>query len=64
MTVLDGTTVITNDQTTAINLGSAARGAAGPTIIVTIRNDGDKTLVLKGNSFADTAHFTVGRPGD
>ena len=64
ITVLDGTTNITSGQTTPIDLGSAVRDMAGPTATFTIRNDGDQTLVLTASSFADTAHFTVGEPGD
>ena len=58
ITVLDGATTITSGQTTPIGLGTAVRGAAGPTKTFTIRNDGDQTLRLI-TPFADTAHFTV-----
>ena len=61
ITILDGTTVLTSGQTTAIALGSSAHKATGATKTFTIRNDGDQTLTLT-KPFADTTHFTVSDP--
>ena len=61
ITILDGTTVLTSGQTTAIALGSSAHKATGASKTFTIRNDGDQTLTLT-KPFADTTHFTVSDP--
>ena len=61
ITVLDGSTVITDGQTTAISLGSVVHGETGTTITLTIRNDGGQTLTLT-TPLADTEHFTVSDP--
>jgi hypothetical protein len=63
LTVLNDTTVVDNDQTAAIRVGTATHNASGPSKTFTIRNDGDQTLVLDPASFADTEHFTVSQPG-
>ena len=62
--VFDGSTAITNGQTTPIDVGNGVRNLAGPKVTFTIQNDGDQTLILTPSSFADTAHFTVSKPGD
>ena len=61
ITILDGNTVLTDGQTTAINVGNAAHNATGASKTFTIRNDGDQTLTLT-TPFADTTHFTVSDP--
>ena len=61
ITILDGNTILTNGQTTAINVGNAAHNATGVSKTFTIRNDGDQTLTLT-TPFADTTYFTVSDP--
>ncbi len=62
MTVFDGTTQVVNGATKRIDIGDAVRDGVPASKTFTIRNDGDLTLVLNSDSFADTAHFTVGQP--
>jgi hypothetical protein len=62
MTVLQGETVLSNGQAAAIDFGSLLVGAAGTSITITIRNDGNTVLTLNGDSFVNTDHFTVSKP--
>ena len=64
ITVLDGSSIISDGQTTADRPGHRfSRSQRPPARPFTIRNDGLQTLTLNSGSFADTAHFTVSQPG-
>ncbi len=54
ITVLLGSTVITDGQSTAIDFGSVVQSQTGPTKTFTVRNDGGSTLTL--GSFSVTGY--------